>query len=110
MKDYVSELSKRKHPWDPKRKINSLCSTCNEDFGGVTAFDMHRVGKHEAVASPEFPEGRRCLNREEMLGRKMRLDMYGRWRGPGRNTPPWERAATDPDEANGTDDSDADTE
>jgi hypothetical protein len=75
---------------EPK-KIVCLCTTCKEDFGGVTAFDLHRVGKHEYLFSEEHPDGRRCLSSEEMLEKKMKLDKYGRWRAPGRNLPPWAR-------------------
>lgn len=83
----------------PERKIVCLCSSCGEDFGGVTAFDLHRVGKHDYTyeeglqMSPPREDGRRCLSREEMVERKLKLDAYGRWRAPGRNLPPWERAA-----------------
>lgn len=63
-------------------KSDTLCSACLEMFGSTTAFDMHRVGKHAYLASPEQPDGRRCLTPEEMEAREMRKDVKGRWRSP----------------------------
>jgi hypothetical protein len=36
------------------------CPSCHETFGGVNAFDLHRVGEHD-------PYTRRCLTPDEML-------------------------------------------
>jgi len=50
----------------------NLCTTCNQDFGSVTAFDTHRVGVHEYTYSeglrmePMREDGRRCLTIDEM--------------------------------------------
>lgn len=74
-----------------RRKIACLCTSCGEDFGGVTAFDLHRVGKHAYLHDAEHPDGRRCLSRDEMVERGLKLDKHGRWRAPGRNLPPWAR-------------------
>lgn len=63
-------------------KSDTLCCSCLEMFGSSTAFDMHRVGKHAYLASPEQPDGRRCLTPEEMEAREMRKDVKGRWRSP----------------------------
>lgn len=68
------------------------CGSCKRDFGSVTAFDMHRVGKHEYLADAEHPDGRRCLTPEEMVERGMREDKNGRWRSPFKGTPWWTRA------------------
>jgi hypothetical protein len=51
------------------KKFHCLCSACGKDFGGVRAFDLHRVGKHAYSYSPERPDGRRCLSEQEMLAR-----------------------------------------
>jgi len=76
---------------EPKRVLNG-CSACGRDFSSVTAFDMHRTGKHEHLASPEHPDGRRCRSDAEMIERSMRLDKNGRWRGPA-SASPWFAAA-----------------
>jgi hypothetical protein len=58
----------------------NLCTTCKADFGSVLAFDTHRVGKHaytylEGVQmNPPREDGRRCLDSDEMLERRMELD------------------------------------
>lgn len=44
----------------------NLCRSCGEDFGSVSAFDAHRIGKHDYLYSDEHPDGRRCLSVEEM--------------------------------------------
>ena len=64
----------------------NLCRSCGEDFGSVTAFDAHRVGKHTYTFAeglkmePPREDGRRCLAVDEMLhsGRFTRNE-YGRW-------------------------------
>ena len=76
----------------PKRIANG-CSACGRDFSSVTAFDLHRTGKHEHLFSPEHPDGRRCRDDEEMIDKGMRLDASGRWRGPASESP-WFAAAT----------------
>jgi len=55
----------------PKRKADPLilnfCSSCEEDFASVAAFDQHRAGKHAYTYSegvkmePMREDGRRCL-------------------------------------------------
>jgi hypothetical protein len=60
----------------------NLCRCCNEDFGSVTAFDAHRVGKHEYPWSPEQEDGRRCLDTEDLKERGWHRDSRGRWRRP----------------------------
>ena len=51
------------------------CSPCGEFFTGTTAFDRHRVGKHEPLA-------RRCLTTSEMEAIGMYQDERGRWANP----------------------------
>jgi hypothetical protein len=57
----------------------SLCTTCGEEFGSVTAFDAHRVGKHAHPFSSERPDGRRCLSPAEMSTRGFKKNSRGRW-------------------------------
>ena len=54
------------------------CSKCGAFFGGVTAFDMHRVGDYNPGA------GRRCRTAVEMAQRGLFRDDTGKWcnRGP----------------------------
>ena len=57
----------------------NLCRSCRKDFGSVSAFDAHRVGKHSHDWSEEKPDGRRCLDGEEMA-KGWHQDNNGRWR------------------------------
>ncbi len=63
------------------RELN-FCATCGFDFGGIRAFDMHRVGTYEHPYDDQHPEGRRCLSAEEMLAQGMYINSYGRWSQP----------------------------
>ena len=64
----------------------NLCRSCGLDFGSVSAFDRHRVGKHAFTYAegleldPPREDGRRCLDEDEMLAVGMELDARGRWR------------------------------
>ena len=60
----------------------NLCRSCGHEFGGLTAFDMHHVGKHEYLHDEHHPDGRRCLSESEMLERGMYLNRQGRWSQP----------------------------
>lgn len=60
------------------RPLN-LCRACGEDFGSVTAFDAHRVGKHAYEYSPQHPDGRRCLTLKEMTAKSFKLNTRGAW-------------------------------
>lgn len=60
----------------------NLCTSCGQDFGGERAFDLHRVGDHDHLFSPDHPEGRRCLTEQEMIERGMYRGRYGRWSQP----------------------------
>lgn len=62
----------------PEKPLN-LCRSCGRDFGGVNAFDRHRVGKHEYLYDDEHPDGRRCLTEDEMLPTGLRRRADGRW-------------------------------
>jgi hypothetical protein len=62
----------------------NLCKACNIDFTSLETFDAHRVGKHEYLASEDRPDGRRCLDVEEMADRSWRQDERGRWVNPTR--------------------------
>lgn len=64
----------------------NLCVSCGEDFASVDAFDSHRVGVHAYTYSEglRFAEpvedGRRCLDKAEMVAVGLALDGRGRWR------------------------------
>lgn len=60
------------------------CSVCGKDFAALAYFDRHRVGKHEYDFSIEHPDGRRCLDTDEIIGLGWDLDARGRWRDPVR--------------------------
>jgi hypothetical protein len=60
----------------------NLCRACREDFGSLSAFDAHRIGRHEALWSPEREDGRRCLDAGELSERGWHQDRHGRWRTP----------------------------
>jgi len=51
---------------------SSYCTTCGRDFANDALFDRHRVGKHEHVWSLEHPDGRRCMDVDEMLSAGLR--------------------------------------
>jgi len=57
----------------------NLCMDCGEDFGSVSAFDAHRVGKHSYGYSPQQPDGRRCLTQKEMKAKKFKVNQRGAW-------------------------------
>lgn len=64
----------------------NLCRSCGLDFGSVSAFDAHRVGKHaytfeQGLVSGRV-DGRRCLTADELLGHRWTRDSRGRWRRP----------------------------
>jgi hypothetical protein len=64
------------------RKYLFQCTTCDEDFGGINAFDRHRIGDHEHLYSPEHPNGRRCRTPDEMEAIRMYCNRFGRWSQP----------------------------
>lgn len=45
------------------------CARCGKYFGGLSGFEMHRVGRFVDV-HPDY--GRRCLSDEEMVSKGMR--------------------------------------
>ena len=49
---------------------------CGLRFGGVVAFDAHRIGNYTLGT-------RRCLPPEELMARGLYLDDRGIWRRPG---------------------------
>ncbi len=76
----------------------NICSACGEDFGSLSAFDAHRLGKYPQTGPSEYLErlrlgltdadwtpdqGRRCLEPEEMLSKDWHQDRNGRWRTRG---------------------------
>jgi hypothetical protein len=67
----------------------NLCTAFGHDFGSVTAFDKHRVGKHSYDYSGHRPDGRRCLTESELMALGMSQDSLGRYRLPSRGSPPW---------------------
>lgn len=56
-----------------------MSRTCGEDFAGVEAFDVHRVGKFDYVFDTEHPDGRRCLSTAELVERGFVRNSHGRW-------------------------------
>jgi hypothetical protein len=71
------------------RRPANFCPACGQDFGSVTGFDRHRVGRYDYPADDDHPDGRRCLTGEELLRLGMRPDRLGRWRLAPRGAPPW---------------------
>ena len=61
------------------------CTACGMDFSSVAMFDRHRVGKHDYLASDARPDGRRCLDPEEMMLKGWERDRRGRWSDPESN-------------------------
>jgi hypothetical protein len=77
----------------------NICATCGEDFGSVSAFDAHRVGKILQTWPAEYSDrvkaglalhpqteewqpayGRRCLDSDEMLeSGRFELNGWGAW-------------------------------
>lgn len=63
----------------------NYCRSCSQDFGSVSAFDAHRVGKHEYTSteglrmSPPRDDGRRCLSVHEMEHGRFTRNKYGAW-------------------------------
>lgn len=57
----------------------NTCVSCGQDFGSVSAFDAHRVGRHTQLFSHETPDGRRCLTASEMHARGFKRNSRGRW-------------------------------
>ena len=68
----------------------NLCGGCGLDFGSVSGFDAHRVGRHAYTylqgldQTPPVEDGRRCLDPDELAERGWRQDTRGRWRQPAR--------------------------
>ena len=60
----------------------NVCPSCREDFGGIQAFDAHRIGKHAYCFSLDRPDGRRCLTTSELLARGFWRNSRGRWSLP----------------------------
>ena len=72
------------------RAGDNLCSVCGLNFGNAQAFDLHRLGSHEYLASDERPGGRRCLTPTELRARGYWVGKRGRWtrsRYPNRGAP-----------------------
>ena len=64
----------------------NLCSPCGKDFSSLEAFDRHRVGKHEYDFSFDHPDGRRCLEADDLQALGWEMDERGRWHDPERST------------------------
>ena len=66
---------------DPRFSRTPLygCSGCRQDFASLTAFDAHRVGKHDVLFGAEHLNGRRCLDEDELVAKGFRLNNRGRW-------------------------------
>ena len=50
------------------------CSTCGQRFGGVVAFDAHRVGK---FGVRDGVDRRRCMTTDEMLSAGLSRNGHG---------------------------------
>jgi hypothetical protein len=80
----------------------NLCRAqgCGADFGSVTLFDAHRVGRHEYTFSEGFEldppreDGRRCLDPDEMFAKGWALNDRSRWVDPVRSERVRERFET----------------
>jgi hypothetical protein len=63
----------------------NTCGACGEDFGSLTAFDAHRVGRHDFTYTeglamrPPREDGRRCLTVAEMNAEGFTRNRRGRW-------------------------------
>jgi hypothetical protein len=70
-------------------KPSNECGACGLDFTSLTAFDVHRVGKHgysysEGVKmDPMREDGRRCRTPDELKALGMTQNAAGRWSLPG---------------------------
>lgn len=58
------------------------CRSCGEVFSSVTNFDRHRVGVHDYDYSTEKPDGRRCLDVDEIQALGLVLNEKARWSDP----------------------------
>jgi hypothetical protein len=69
-------------------RFMNLCRECRKDFGSLSAFDAHRVGKHAYTfgeglrCDPPLEDGRRCLDTAELEEAGWSRDPFGRWRTP----------------------------
>jgi hypothetical protein len=59
--------------WAGPENPANYCPGCGLDFSSVSAFDKHRVGRHD-------PDERRCLDVGEIHDAGMELDPRGRYR------------------------------
>jgi hypothetical protein len=72
-------------PLDSLQPTANLCRSCNCDFGSVTAFDRHRIGKHDYTflegmrMEPAREDGRRCMDVEELEASGFVRNSRGRW-------------------------------
>jgi hypothetical protein len=66
------------------------CRACGQDFSSLETFDGHRVGSYKYTFArglqqvPPVEDGRRCLDRDEMLERGWEQSDKGRWFNPAR--------------------------
>jgi hypothetical protein len=73
------------------------CDACHEDFGSLSAFDAHRVGRHGYSLTeglrrePPVEDGRRCLAPWELEAAGWARDQHGRWR---RSSHGWDASKT----------------
>lgn len=79
-------------------QVANWCATCGEDFGSLTGFDRHRVGRPDHLFALDCQEkgcavechGRRCLPSVELEEKGWRRHGRGRWRTPpGATMPVW---------------------
>jgi hypothetical protein len=66
------------------------CTSCGQVFASISAFDKHRIGKHDYLYSPERPDGRRCRAPAELGVLGMHKDSRQRWRLESRGAPSWQ--------------------
>ena len=63
----------------PENNPLNFCRSCNRDFSSVSAFDKHRVGKHEYVYDLFHQDGRRCMTFDELKENGFDLNQRNRW-------------------------------
>jgi hypothetical protein len=75
----------------PPAKPRNFCPSCGLDFNAMDGFDRHRTGKHAFLASPEYPDGRRCRSLDELRELGFIQDTNGRWYlpAPEGSRPDW---------------------
>ena len=64
------------------------CRRCGQDFGSVSAFDLHFENPAAGRELDGTPDGFRCLVGQELREKGMHTDKFGRWRRDGTSPNP----------------------